>query len=153
MSDTEIQDHLAPIMNPSIDWIQQILTPEEKVNVEKSNLDKLKVDLILPECEISEVTYNMLTTEQKQEYDLTKMLLLRDESGVIMILGPPGSGKSTTIHSITKMVDDILNGSVLRLGTTGAAACVIAGTTYHSNLRLTTNIQFQPIQESALRNL
>ena len=29
--DAEIQYHLSPIMNPSIDWIQQRLTPEEKL--------------------------------------------------------------------------------------------------------------------------
>ena len=44
----------------------------------------------------------MLATEQKQVYDPTNMLFLRDGSDVIMILGPPGSGKSTTIHSIKK---------------------------------------------------
>ena len=44
----------------------------------------------------------MLAIEHKQAYDLTKMLFLRGESDVIMILGPPGSVKSTTIHSITK---------------------------------------------------
>ena len=57
------------------------------------------------------------------------MLFLRGESDVIMILGPPGSVKITTIHSITKMVDDILHGSVIFLGTTGTSAFVIAGDT------------------------
>ena len=62
----------------------------------------LKVDLILPEREIPEITYDILATEQKQVHDPTKMLLLRDGSDVIMILGPPGSEKNTTIHSIKK---------------------------------------------------
>ena len=44
--DAEIQYHLSPIMNPSIDWIQQRLTPEEKINGAKSHLDILKIDLI-----------------------------------------------------------------------------------------------------------
>ena len=30
--DAEIQDHLAPIMKSSIDWLQERITPEEKVN-------------------------------------------------------------------------------------------------------------------------
>ena len=115
ISDAEIQYHLAPIMNPSIDWIQKLLTHEVKLNGSKSHLEMLTVDLILPEREIPEITYDMLATEQKQAYDLTKILLLRDESDVIMILGPTGSGKSTTIYSIKKMVDDILYGSVLAL--------------------------------------
>ena len=129
--DAVIQDHLYPFMKPLIDWLQQCLTPEEKVNGAKSHLEVLKVDLILPEHEIPEITYDMLAKYQKQAYDLTKMLLLRDESDVIMILGPPGSGKITTIHSITKMVDNILHGSVLRLETTGMAAFVIAVATCH----------------------
>ena len=66
-------------------------------------MEMLKVDLILPEREIPEITYDMLATEKKQAYDFTNMLFLRDESGVIMIIGPPGSVKSTTIHSIKKI--------------------------------------------------
>ena len=81
------------------------------------------------------------------------MLFLRGESNVIMILGPPGIGKSTTIHSITKMVDNILHGSVLRLGTTGLAAFVISGATCHSTLRLPIRRKFPPLQGSTLRNL
>ena len=131
ISDAEIQDHLSPIMNHLINWLQQCLTPEEKVNGAKSHLEVLKVDLILPEHEIPEITYDMLDIEQKKAYDLAKMLFIRDESDVIMILGPPGSGKITTIHSITKMVDNILHGSVLRLETTGMAAFVIAVATCH----------------------
>ena len=129
--DAVIQDHLYPFMKPLIDWLQQCLTPEEKVNGAKSHLEVLKVDLILPEHEIPEITYDMLDIEQKKAYDLAKMLFIRDESDVIMILGPPGSGKITTIHSITKMVDNILHGSVLRLETTGMAAFVIAVATCH----------------------
>ena len=75
ISDAEIQYHLAPIMNPSIDWIQQLLTHEVKLNGSKSHLEMLTVDLILPEREIPEITYDMLATEQKQAYDLTKILL------------------------------------------------------------------------------
>ena len=63
ISDSEIQDHLAPIMNHLIHWLQQPLTPEEKVNGEKSHLEMLKVDLILPEGEIPEITYDILATE------------------------------------------------------------------------------------------
>ena len=95
----------------------------------------------------------MLAIEQKQAYDLTKMLFLRDERDVIMILGHPGSGKSTTIHSIIKMVEDILHGSVLRLGTIGTTAFVIAGATCHSALRLPINRQFRLLQGSLLCNL
>ena len=29
ISYADIQDHLSPIMNPSIDWIQERLTPEK----------------------------------------------------------------------------------------------------------------------------
>ena len=65
ISDVEIQDHLDTIMNPSIDWIQQRLTPEGKVNGAKSHLDMLKVDLILPEREIPEIAYGVLATEHK----------------------------------------------------------------------------------------
>ena len=57
------------------------------------------------------------------------MLFLRDESDFIMILGNPGSEKSTTIHSITRMVDDILHVSVICLGKTGTAKFFIAGAT------------------------
>ena len=32
ISDAEIQDHLATIMKPSVDWLKQRLTPEGKVN-------------------------------------------------------------------------------------------------------------------------
>ena len=99
----------------------------------------LKVDLISPEREIPEITYDMLATDQKQAYNLTNMLFLRGESDVIMILGPDGSGKSTTIHSIKKMVYNILYGLVLCLGTTETAAFVTSGATYHSTLRLTIN--------------
>ena len=80
------------------------------------------------------------------------MLFLSDESDIIMILGPPGSGKSTTIHSIKKMVENILHGYVLRLGTTGTSAFVVAGATCHSALHLPINRKFQPLQRSALRN-
>ena len=51
--DAEIQDHSAPIINPSIDWIWERLTSEEKVNGAKSHLEMLKVDLILLKREIS----------------------------------------------------------------------------------------------------
>ena len=81
------------------------------------------------------------------------MLFLRDASDVIMIIGTPGSGKITTIHSITKMVENILHVSVLCLGTTGTAAFVIAGATCHSTVRLPINRQFGPLQGSALRNI
>ena len=70
------------------------------------------------------------------------MLFLRDASDVIMIIGTPGSGKSTTIQSITKMVEDILHGSLLRTGTTGTATFVIAGAACHCILRLPINRQF-----------
>ena len=50
--DAVIQDHLYPFMKPLIYWLRQCLTPEEKVNVTKSHLEMLKVDLILPEREI-----------------------------------------------------------------------------------------------------
>ena len=123
------------------------------MNGAKFHLEILKVNLILPEREIPEIMYHVLATVQKKVYDLTKMLFLRDESDVIMILGPPGSGKSTTIHSIIKMVEDILHGSVLRLGTIGTTAFVIAGATCHSTLHLPINRKFQPLQGSALRNL
>ena len=89
-----------------------------------------------------EIKYDMLATEQKKAYDLTKMLFLRDESDVIVILGPTGSEKITTIHSITKIVDDLLHGSVLCLGTTGTDEFVIAGATCHLTLRLTINRKF-----------
>ena len=95
----------------------------------------------------------MLATDQKQAYEFTKMLFLSDESGIIMILDPPSTVKSTTIHSITKIVDNLLHGSVLRLATTGTAACVVAGATCHSALHLPINRKFQPLQRSALRNL
>ena len=52
ISDAGIQYHLAPIMNPLIDWLQQRLTPGRKVNGAKSHLEMLKVDLILTEREI-----------------------------------------------------------------------------------------------------
>ena len=81
------------------------------------------------------------------------IFFIRDESDVIMILGPPGSVKTTTIHSITKMVDDLLHGYVLRLGTTGTAAFFIAGAICHSTLRIPINRQFRPLQVYALRNL
>ena len=71
----------------------------------------------------------MLAIEQKQAYELTKTFFSRNESDVIMILGPPDSGKSTKIYSIKKMVDNLLHGSVLRLGTTGTAAFGIDGAT------------------------
>ena len=113
----------------------------------------LKVDLILPEREILGITYDMLATDQKQEYKLTRMLFLRDDSDVIMILGPPGSRKSTTIHSITKIVDDLLHGSMIFLGTTETDAFIIAGSTRHSTLCLPINRQLRPLQGSIPRNL
>ena len=70
-----------------------------------------------------------------------------------MIPGPPDIRKSTTIHSIKKMVDNILHGYVLRPVTTRTAVFVIAGGTCHSTLRLPINRQFRPLQGSALRNL
>ena len=45
-----------------------------KMNEAKSHLDMLKVDLILPECKIPEITYDMLATAHKEAHDLTKML-------------------------------------------------------------------------------
>ena len=81
------------------------------------------------------------------------MLFLRDESDVIMILGTPGSGNITTIHPITKMVDNLLHGSLLRLGKTGTAAFVVAGATCHSTLHLPINRQFRLLQGSLLCNL
>ena len=39
----------------------------------------------------------MLATDQKHAYDLNKILFLRDENDVIVILEPPSSGKITTI--------------------------------------------------------
>ena len=77
------------------------------------------------------------------------MLFLSDESDIIMIIDIPGTGKSTTI---TKMVENLLHGYVLRLGTTGTSAFVVAGATCHSALHLPINIKFQPLQRSALRN-
>ena len=44
----------------------------------------------------------MLATDQKQYYDLTIILFLKDESDGIMVLGPTCSEKITTIHPITK---------------------------------------------------
>ena len=44
------------------------------MNEAKSHLDMLKVDLILPECKIPEITYDMLATAHKEAHDLTKML-------------------------------------------------------------------------------
>ena len=61
--DAEIKYHLFPIMNSSTNWTHQRHTPEEKVNGEKSHLEMLKVDLILPEGEIPEITYDILATE------------------------------------------------------------------------------------------
>ena len=72
-------------MNPLINWLHQRLTPEGKVNGARSHLEMLKVDLILTEREIPEITHDMLATEQKQAYDLTIILFLRNESDVIMI--------------------------------------------------------------------
>ena len=46
ISDAEIKDHLSPIMNPLINWIQQRLTHEEKLNAAKSYLEIMKVGLI-----------------------------------------------------------------------------------------------------------
>ena len=63
ISDAEIQDHLSPIMNHLIHWLQQPLTLEGKVNGTKSHVEMLKVDLILPEGKIPEITYGMLATE------------------------------------------------------------------------------------------
>ena len=111
------------------------------------------MNLILPEHKIPEITYNMLASEQKKVCDLTKILFLRDESDVIVILGTPGSGKITTIQSITKMFDNILHGSVICLGTTGTAASVISGATCNSTLRLPINRQVRPLQVSSLRNI
>ena len=81
------------------------------------------------------------------------MLFLRDECDVIMILGTPGIGKSTTIHSIKKMVDNILHGSVICLGTTGTAAFLISGATFHSTLHLHINKKFRLLQISAILNI
>ena len=66
ISNAEIQVHLAPILNPSINWLQKRLTPEEKFNGAKSHLKMLKFDLIKPVREILEITYDMLATEKKQ---------------------------------------------------------------------------------------
>ena len=81
------------------------------------------------------------------------MLFLRDESDVIMILVPHVSGKRTTIHSITKIVDNLLHGSVLRLGTTVMVAFVIDYATFHSTLRLPISRQFIPLQGPELSNI
>ena len=70
------------------------------------------------------------------------MLFLWDESDVIMILGPPSIGKNTTIHSIKKMVVNLLHGYVLCLGTTGIASFVIAGSAGHSALLLPISREF-----------
>ena len=51
-------------------------------------------------------------------------MFLRCEIGVIMILGTPGSGENKRIHSITTMVDDILHGFFIRLGSTGTASFI-----------------------------
>ena len=93
----------------------------------------------------------MLALEKKRAFDLTEMLFLRYESDVIMILGPPVDGKITTINSITKMVDDLLHGPMLRLGTNGTATFVIAGATCHSTLSLPINGQF--LTTSRIRTL
>ena len=93
INDADIQDNLYTTINPSIDWLQERLTPEEKVNEAKSHLELLKVDLSLLKREIPEITYDMLATDQKQAYEFTKILFLSDESGIIMILGPTGSKK------------------------------------------------------------
>ena len=53
-----------PLDTNLIDWIQQRLISEGKINGEKSHLEMLKVDLIWPEYEVPEITY-------KQAYDLT----------------------------------------------------------------------------------
>ena len=48
ISDAKIKDHLAPIMNPLMNWLHQRLTPQETFNGSKSHLEMLKVYLILP---------------------------------------------------------------------------------------------------------
>ena len=46
----------------------------------------------------------MLAKEHKQVYKFTKMLFLTDGSDVIMILGPPGNGKSQQFTLLKKLL-------------------------------------------------
>ena len=74
---------------------------------------------------------------------------------LMIILGGPGTGKSTVVKATTNIVNETVKNStlVIRLGTTGTADFVISSVTCHSVMILQINQHFQDLKGVKLKFL
>ena len=78
-----------------------------------------------------------------------------DSQTVMILMGGPGTGKSTVVKSVTNIVNETVQNSMplIRIGTTGTDSFVISGDTCHSVFRLPINSPIHDLKGAKIKLL
>lgn len=127
------------LMDSMMVWIQN---EKIKANYQLSNIN---MPVVLPE---------QLNVQQKLAYRITQHHLQNKNQLLLLIIGTAGTGKSSTINAISRL----LNSKLKRCAPTGKAAFLIAGETCHQLFHLTVNDKseadkYKPLENNQLKTL
>lgn len=159
-NDAAILDSFAPILDPTVNWCEIRKTSNDLVDEAATHLKEQKERNTNLQREARTIDSDRLNREQKFVNEIVKQLLENSNKNIenkpLLVIGGPGTGKSTVIHQITKTVNSLELEEVdvvLKLGTTGTAAFVICGSTCHSKLFLPINRTYTPLKGDSLKRL
>ena len=160
VNDASVLNSFAPILDPTVNWCDIRKTPSDLVDKAATHLKEQKERNRNLQGEARTIDLDRLNYEQKYVTEIVKQQLENSnentENKPLLVIGGPGTGKSTVIHQITKTVNSLELEDVdvvLKLGTTGTAAFVICGSLCHSKLFLPINRNYTPLKGASLKLL
>ena len=152
-SDAEILYNMAPWLDFNVDWLQIKNTPAKKFDSAKEYLRGKQGSNFDAQHKIKDV--DLLNLNREQLFAANIMEQNMDSQILMIIMGGPGTGKSTAVKSVTKIVNETVQISmpVIRLGTTGTDYFVISGDTCNSVLIWPTNSPLQDLRGAKIKFL
>ena len=103
--DSVIPHGLAPQLDPDVDWVANRVTPFELIEKAKDDLNVKLSSSPNAQREIGDIDLVLLNHEQQFAAEIVRQKVRRNERLLMTITGVPGTGKSTVVKLLTKVLN------------------------------------------------
>ncbi len=104
VNDANVPNQVNIHFNPNYDWVANRKTAEDQVENAINHLNNQRANHENAQRSMDDIDLSILNQEQNFAVNIVKHFVTREESFRLMIVGGPGTGKSTVIKAITKVV-------------------------------------------------